>query len=101
MTYEVIPWNGDSTPTQDQIRRIFENENLSPSTWSNGPGDKYSAHSHSYHKVLYCLQGSIVFNVEGESVNLHPGDRLEIAPGTSHSADVGPEGVSCMEAPKR
>ncbi|HEX2259635.1 MAG TPA: cupin domain-containing protein, partial [Actinomycetota bacterium] len=73
-------------------------ENLSPSTWSNGPGDKYSAHSHGYRKVLYCLRGSIVFNVEGESVNLQPGDRLEIPPGTSHSADVGPEGVSCMEA---
>ncbi len=98
MKYEVTPWDGDSTPGQAEIRRIFENENLSPSTWSNGPGDKYSAHSHGYHKVLYCLQGSIVFNVEGESVNLQPGDRLEILPGTSHSADVGPEGVSCMEA---
>jgi quercetin dioxygenase-like cupin family protein len=100
LTYEVIPWDGDSTPSQDEIRQIFQRENLSPSTWSNAPGDRYSAHSHSYHKVLYCLQGSIVFNVEGESVNLHPGDRLEIAPGTSHSADVGPEGVSCMEAPR-
>lgn len=98
MKYEVIPWDGDSTPSQAEIRRIFESENLSPSTWSNGPGDKYSAHSHGYHKVLYCLQGSIVFNVEGEPVNLKPGDRLEIPPGTSHSADVGPEGVSCMEA---
>jgi quercetin dioxygenase-like cupin family protein len=98
MKYEVTPWDGDSTPSQAEIRRIFENENLSPSTWSNGPGDKYSAHSHGYHKVLYCLRGSIVFNVEGASVNLQPGDRLEIPPGTSHSADVGPEGVSCMEA---
>lgn len=101
MKYEVTPWDGASTPSQAEIRRIFENENLSPSTWSNGPGDKYSAHSHGYHKVLYCLQGSIVFNVEGESVNLKPGDRLEIPPGTSHSADVGPDGVSCMEAPRR
>lgn len=100
MNYEVIPWDRDSKPSQSEIRGIFESENLSPSTWSNSPGDKYSAHSHGYHKILYCVEGGIVFNVEGESVSLSPGDRLEIPPGTSHSADVGPEGVSCMEAAK-
>ena len=30
--------------------------------------------------------------------DLAPGDRLEIAAGTDHSATVGPEGVECMEA---
>jgi quercetin dioxygenase-like cupin family protein len=101
MKYQVTEWNGDSKPTRSEIQGLFEREKLSPSSWSNGPGDKYSAHSHGYHKVLYCLEGSIVFKVEGEAVNLRPGDRLEIPPGTSHSADVGPEGVTCMEAARR
>jgi quercetin dioxygenase-like cupin family protein len=101
MKYQVTPWDGSSKPSQSDIRQIFERENLSPSSWSNAPGDKYSAHSHSYHKILYCVEGGIVFNVEGESVDLGPGDRLEITPGTSHSADVGPEGFACMEAAKR
>ena len=77
---------------------MFEEEGLSPYTWSNGPHDQYSAHEHSYLKVLYCLEGGIVFNVEGEDVELRPGDRLELEPGTTHSADVGPDGVVCMEA---
>ncbi|MEX2246828.1 MAG: cupin domain-containing protein [Dehalococcoidia bacterium] len=77
-------------------------ERLRPSRWSNGAHDTYAQHSHGYHKVLYCLAGSIVFQLaeSGEELELRPGDRLEIAPGTSHAAVVGPEGVACVEAPR-
>jgi quercetin dioxygenase-like cupin family protein len=72
---------------------------LAAQRWSNGPGDTYAAHSHGYHKVLYCLRGSIVFRMaDGAEVELRPGDRLEIAAGTPHSAVVGPSGVECVEA---
>jgi len=71
-----------------------------PYAWSNVPDDHYPAHTHLYHKVLNCLEGSIVFHVEGEAVTLRPGDRLEIDPETMHAADFGPQGVACMEAAK-
>ena len=62
--------------------------------------DRYGAHSHPYHKVLYCARGSIRFDLppSGGSFDLRPGDRLDIPPGTQHSAVVGPEGVQCVEA---
>lgn len=66
--------------------------------WSNGPGDRYAEHSHNYRKVLYCVSGSITFFVESKSVEMQPGDRLDLEPGCRHSAIVGPEGVMCMEA---
>jgi quercetin dioxygenase-like cupin family protein len=84
-----------------RVIETFTREGLSPHTWSNAAGDVYGAHSHSYHKVLYCLRGSIVFGVDGEPVTLGPGDRLDIEPGTVHSAEVGREGVTCIEAPLR
>jgi quercetin dioxygenase-like cupin family protein len=75
---------------------------LSPSWWSNGPLDVYAPHSHRYHKVLFCAAGSITFRIEpdGRDIELHPGDRLDISPGTSHSAMVGRGGVTCVEAPR-
>jgi len=81
-------------------RSNLPHERLSPGWWSNGPGDRYAAHSHTYHKVLYCARGSIRFTLEatGESIDLAPGDRLDLPPGTPHSAVVGPEGVTCVEA---
>jgi mannose-6-phosphate isomerase-like protein (cupin superfamily) len=70
----------------------------SPRFWGNGPGDRYGAHEHGFHKVLFCLSGSIVFHVDGEDVELTPGDRLDLEPGTVHAATVGPSGCECVEA---
>jgi len=81
------------------IRAKFEEEGLSPHNWSNGPDDRYAWHSHSYHKVLYCVSGSIVFHTRDDGdLELEAGDRLEVEPGTEHAATVGPDGVKCMEA---
>lgn len=67
-------------------------------SWSNGPHDRYAAHDHAYKKVLYCLEGSIDFVLaDGSTVAMHPGDRLVLPPRTSHSAVVGPNGVTCIE----
>jgi quercetin dioxygenase-like cupin family protein len=96
----VTRWAADEPPSQRDIELRFHEESLAPSSWSNGPGDRYSAHSHPYHKVLYCAAGSIAFRIgpDGPDYELHPGDRLDILPGTTHSATVGPCGVTCLEA---
>jgi quercetin dioxygenase-like cupin family protein len=82
------------------LEASLREKGLRPNWWSNGPGECYSAHSHPYHKVLYCARGSIWFDLPalGESFDVRPGDRLDIPPGMSHSAVVGPEGVKCVEA---
>jgi mannose-6-phosphate isomerase-like protein (cupin superfamily) len=69
-----------------------------PRPWSNGPGDTFGRHTHGEHKVLFCLGGSIVFHLDRGDVELHAGDRLDLAPGTEHAATVGPEGCECVEA---
>ena len=68
-------------------------------SWSNGPGDRYAAHIHSFEKVLYCVDGSITFVLEGEgrSLELSSGDRMVLPAGTVHSAVVGPSGCTCIE----
>lgn len=100
MSAKLTPWTEDSPPTRSRLEAIFFREKLSPSWWSNGPHDRYSPHAHSYHKVLYCASGSITFRVEphGPEIDVRPGARLDIPPGTSHSAIVGEEGVTCVEA---
>jgi quercetin dioxygenase-like cupin family protein len=68
-------------------------------SWSNGPGDRYAPHTHSYEKVLYCVDGSITFVLENENrrLELTPGERMVLPPGTVHSAEVGPHGCTCIE----
>ncbi|HEU4894299.1 MAG TPA: AraC family ligand binding domain-containing protein [Acidimicrobiia bacterium] len=76
----------------------FADEGLSPQTWSNGPGYVYGEHHHPYLKVLFCVAGSIVFHTPQGDIAMGAGDRLDLPPGTTHSATVGPSGVTCMEA---
>lgn len=84
---------------RDGAVRAFETEGASaPRFWGNGPGDRYGRHEHGYHKVLFCLDGSIVFHTDVGDVELTPGDRLDLDPGTGHAATVGPEGCECVEA---
>jgi quercetin dioxygenase-like cupin family protein len=89
------------TPAAGDIESTMRAEGLSPRRWGNGPGDRYGWHDHSYHKVLFCLAGSIVFHTRTDGdIELHAGDRLEIEPGTAHAATVGSGGVECIEAPR-
>jgi quercetin dioxygenase-like cupin family protein len=68
-------------------------------SWSNGPGDRYVPHSHAYEKVLYCVDGSITFVLEGDArkLELGAGDRMVLPAGTVHSAIVGEGGCTCIE----
>ena len=66
-------------------------------SWSNAPGDTYAEHSHSYEKVLYCVEGSITFTLPDRRIELRPGDRMVLAPETVHGVEVGPGGCTCIE----
>ena len=93
-------WEG-SPPSRADLEGRLRDEGLEPSGWSNAPGDRYGWHRHDYHKVLYCVSGSIVFHTRGDGdLELSPGDRLDVEPGTDHAATVGSDGVECVEAPR-
>ena len=97
---KVIRWTDDTVPDEALLRSIFGDEDLHPYVWSNGPGDVYGAHDHSYHKVIYVVRGTITFGLPdaGDKVTLNSGDRLELPAGVKHNAVVGPQGVACLEA---
>lgn len=97
---QIKKWSHDHTPTEEELRQLIEAEGLQPYRWSNGPGDVYSAHEHSYHKVIYVVRGSITFGfpIDGDPTMLHAGDRLDLPPHIQHNAVVGSEGVVCLEA---
>ncbi len=89
-----------STRPETLARNVFAAEGLTPQTWSSDPGFVYGEHQHPYHKVLFCISGSITFHTPDGDVRLTPGDRLDLQPNTPHGATVGSEGVRCMEAPR-
>ncbi len=105
---QIIRWQKDLPPQETDLRIYMQKDGLSPYTWSNGPGDHYAVHTHSYEKVLYCVRGSIRFILpdlspesENSVIDLAPGDCMIMPAGICHSAHVGPQGVTCLEAARR
>ena len=103
---QVIRWTEAMPPQEQELRRRLREEGLSPYSWSNGPGDTYAVHSHSYEKVLYCVRGSIRFTLPDHTttpeimgaIDLAPGDCMILPAGIRHGALVGNQGVTCLEA---
>lgn len=96
----VTPWMDANSPQEEDLRKTMARENLSPYLWSNSPGYEYPPHSHEYGKVLYVVQGSILWILPEtkEKLETKAGDRLDLPSGVVHAAKVGDKGVTCLEA---
>ena len=100
MELTVTHWSGETPPTEETIREVLAEQDLNVYRWSNGPDEVYAGHTHGYQKILYVVEGSIKFDfpTRHEALNLTTGDRLDLPTGIRHSAVVGPDGVTCLEA---
>lgn len=96
---KVTPWGKTEQPTEPELRQLLKEQGLDFYAWSNGPFDVYAPHRHGYDKVLYCVSGSITFQLAevGMEIRLLPGDRLDLPAGVLHGAEVGARGVTCLE----
>lgn len=103
---QVLRWQETTAPQEQDLYRRMQRDGLTPHKWSNGPGESYAQHSHTYEKVLYCVRGSIRFVLHDQAattgsaniVDLAPGDCMVLPSGVQHSALVGSQGVICLEA---
>src|ERR1044072_2912897 len=75
--------------TRDEAIAAFSREGCSePRSWANGPEDRFGRHEHRRAKILFCLEGSIVFHTDDGDVVLETGDRLDLPAGTPPAATL-------------
>ncbi len=109
MQVSLARWQESAPPSEQALRQRMQQEGLSPYVWSNGSGEQYAVHLYTYEKVLYCVQGSIRFILpdypndtkKSTILDLNPGDCMVLPAGVRHSAQVGLDGVTCLEASRR
>jgi len=100
MTGVILTTGPEDVPDENTLRQSLLDEGMEPIRWANASGDRYAVHNHDYHKVVYCVEGSIWFSITDDhdrTFELQPGDRLDIPPGIRHGAMAGMDGVTCLE----
>ena len=76
----------------------LEAEGLFVTEWTDEPGTVYDTHVHNTDEVRVVLEGSMSVDCDERTIDLGPGDRLDIAAGRPHSARIGPQGVRYLAA---
>jgi quercetin dioxygenase-like cupin family protein len=80
---------------------MLEDEGFTVARWRDEPNARYATHLHRDQEVCVVLEGSMTFVTNGDKRTLRAGDRLDIAPDTTHEAFVGPEGCTYLTGRKR
>lgn len=86
-------WTGSAAADERALRAQLESEGYEVLVWSDPAGRTYTPHAHDHDESLWCVHGSIVFEIDGREYALTPGDRLMLPHGTVHAARTGAAGA--------
>ena len=66
-------WVDSQPESEAAVLEQFRTEGSQLPPGINSPGERYAAHSHTYHKVIYVVRGSIRFGLpsEGKTITLN------------------------------
>ena len=82
-------WDDATGPLQlSTLRVALEREGLITAWWSEVPGSTVPQHEHPFPEARWVLSGFLRVHVGDEIVELGPGDRLDLPPGTKHGFEV-------------
>jgi quercetin dioxygenase-like cupin family protein len=83
--------------TREEIAALLKDEGfLHVYEWKDAPNAVYPNHSHKGKVSFYVLNGDIAVTLGGIERVINAGDRLDIPPGTEHSAKVGANGCEFL-----
>ncbi|MBL7714080.1 MAG: cupin domain-containing protein [Bdellovibrionales bacterium] len=99
--HRIVRWSKQTLPTDSEVEALLHAEGYESFTWYDVPGATYRRHKHDYDECIWVIQGSMQFEIEGETCLLNPGDRLYLPKSLHHTAEVPGRGVSYLVGQKR
>jgi quercetin dioxygenase-like cupin family protein len=80
-------------PFPGVARRTNQTAKATVSAYAFEPGAEFPIHTHPEEQITVVLEGTVVFEVEGERHALGPGETYVVAPHLEHGLQAGPEGA--------
>ncbi len=89
MTLAVRPWDPRLGLLQlSTLRGALEREGMATAWWSDMPGTHVAAHAHDFAETRWVLSGFLRVTAGAATLELGPGDRLDLPAGTPHATEV-------------
>jgi len=83
------PWDPHLGPLQlATLRRVLEREGMVTAWWSDVPGTCLPIHTHAFPETRWVVEGYLRVTSGDETVELGPGDRLDLPPNLPHATEV-------------
>ena len=79
------------------VARVVNGERMTLASVDLQPNVKVPEHHHENEQMGIVLRGTMVFNIDGESRELGPGDTYVIPSHVQHDVVAGPEGATVMD----
>jgi len=79
---------GHGTLQLSTLRRTLEQEGMVTAWWSDVPGTHVAMHAHDFPETRWVLEGYLRVTLEGQALELGPGDRLDLPPHVPHATEV-------------
>lgn len=74
-------------------RRTNHTEQATVSAYAFEPEARFPIHTHPEEQITVVLEGTVVFEVEGEHHELGPGETYAVAAHLEHGLQAGPDGA--------
>ncbi|MGH7531234.1 MAG: cupin domain-containing protein [Gemmatimonadales bacterium] len=82
-------WDPRRGPLQlSSVRRALESEGMVTAWWSDVPGTRVPTHTHEFAETRWVLEGFLRITAGDRTIDLGPGDRLDLPPRTPHAMEV-------------
>lgn len=99
MTVRKYRWSRDYESAEEELIRLLDAKNITAERWVADEYEDFEYHTHTLDKQLWCVEGSIEFEISGQCISLQAGDALDLPSGTRHTAKAGFSGCVCYESP--
>ncbi|HTY05317.1 MAG TPA: cupin domain-containing protein [Gemmatimonadales bacterium] len=85
----VTRWNPEQGPVQmSTLRALLQREGKATAWWSDVPGAKSGERARHWPETRWMVSGYLRVRLEGQTIDLAPGDRLDLPPDTPHTTEV-------------
>ena len=81
-------WLAPNIPNKEQIKVLFEQDDLEYFEENFAPGAKVHKHRHPFDEIRMIVKGELLYNISGNKVLLRPGDKIIVPSNTLHSKAV-------------